>query len=97
MPSSDGPLISCSVKEFVQEVAARSSAPGGGSVSALIAAMVKMSAPIFTTNYILRDRRIFSPVKLIVCWIVSHFTYTPNIALNVLATTKKCVILEATI
>lgn len=39
LPSSDGPLISCSVKEFVQEVAARSSAPGGGSVSALIAAM----------------------------------------------------------
>merc|ERR1711935_1018542 len=39
LPSSDGPLISCSVKEFVQEVAARSSAPGGGSVSALIASL----------------------------------------------------------
>ena len=42
LPSSDGPLISCSVKEFVQEVAARSSAPGGGSVSALIASLVKL-------------------------------------------------------
>ena len=50
LPSSDGPLISCSVKEFVQEVAARSSAPGGGSVSALIAAMVKIE-PLFNTSY----------------------------------------------
>ena len=54
LPSSDGPLISCSVKEFVQEVAARSSAPGGGSVSALIAAMVKISAPLFHTNFVFK-------------------------------------------
>ncbi len=35
----DEPLAGLSVREFVQEVARRSSAPGGGSVSAAIAAM----------------------------------------------------------
>ncbi|MEH0021239.1 MAG: glutamate formimidoyltransferase [Desulfobacter sp.] len=35
----DEPLASLSVREFVQEVANRSSAPGGGSASAAIAAM----------------------------------------------------------
>lgn len=35
----DEPLAGLSVREFVQEVAKRSSAPGGGSVSAAIAAM----------------------------------------------------------
>ena len=40
LPSEDGPLISRTVKDLVQEVAARSSAPGGGSVSALVASLV---------------------------------------------------------
>ena len=40
LPSTDGPLIKSTVKEFVASVAARTSAPGGGSVSALVAAMV---------------------------------------------------------
>ncbi|BBO83965.1 hypothetical protein DSCO28_45310 [Desulfosarcina ovata subsp. sediminis] len=35
----DEPLASLSVREFIQEVAARTSAPGGGSASALMAAM----------------------------------------------------------
>jgi len=39
LPSEDGPLISRTVKDLVQEVAARSSAPGGGSVSALVASL----------------------------------------------------------
>ena len=47
LPSTDGPLIKSTVKEFVASVAARTSAPGGGSVSALVAAMVL----IFLNNY----------------------------------------------
>ena len=35
----DEPLASLSVREFIQEVAARTSAPGGGSASALMAAV----------------------------------------------------------
>ena len=42
LPSLDGPLISMKVKDLVQEVAARSSAPGGGSVSALVASLVSI-------------------------------------------------------
>ena len=41
LPNSDGPLIKSTVKEFVSSVAARTSAPGGGSVSALVAALVR--------------------------------------------------------
>jgi glutamate formiminotransferase/formiminotetrahydrofolate cyclodeaminase len=37
--SNDGPLISMSTKDFVSEVASRTSAPGGGSVAALIASL----------------------------------------------------------
>lgn len=36
---TDGPLIKMTVREFVEEVGARSSAPGGGSVSALIGSL----------------------------------------------------------
>ena len=36
---SDGPLASMSVREFVEAVGARTSAPGGGSVSALMGAL----------------------------------------------------------
>ena len=37
----DGPLVSMDLKEFVMTVGARSPAPGGGSVSALVATLVK--------------------------------------------------------
>lgn len=37
--NTDGPLIKMTVREFVEEVGARSSAPGGGSVSALIGSL----------------------------------------------------------
>lgn len=37
--NTDGPLIQQSVREFVQAVSARTSAPGGGSVSALMGSM----------------------------------------------------------
>ncbi len=40
LPSSDGALATQTVKEFVMNVAARSPAPGGGSVSALLGALV---------------------------------------------------------
>lgn len=36
---TDGPLIKMTVRKFVEEVGARSSAPGGGSVSALIGSL----------------------------------------------------------
>lgn len=35
----DGPLLSSTVRQFVESVAARSPTPGGGSVSACIASM----------------------------------------------------------
>ncbi len=38
--SADGPLASASVRSFVEQLAARTSAPGGGSASACIASMV---------------------------------------------------------
>ena len=38
----DGRLIGSSVRQFVEQVSGRSSTPGGGSVSACIAAMVTM-------------------------------------------------------
>jgi glutamate formiminotransferase/formiminotetrahydrofolate cyclodeaminase len=40
LPSHDGNLARQTVKEFVMNVAARSPAPGGGSVSALLGALV---------------------------------------------------------
>lgn len=36
----DGPLVSMDLRDFVMTVGARSPSPGGGSVSALIAALV---------------------------------------------------------
>lgn len=48
----DGPLQSMTVKEFVNEVASRSSAPGGGSVSALVAALgVGLGAMVAQLTY----------------------------------------------
>ena len=44
LPPSDGALAKLSVKEFVRSVAARSPAPGGGSVSALLGALVRDSS-----------------------------------------------------
>ena len=41
LDSGEGPLAAMSTGEFVRSVAARSSAPGGGSVSALIGALVR--------------------------------------------------------
>jgi glutamate formiminotransferase/formiminotetrahydrofolate cyclodeaminase len=38
--TGSGPLIRLPTEEFVKSVAARSSAPGGGSVAALLAALV---------------------------------------------------------
>ena len=38
----DGRLVGSSVRQFVEQVSARSSTPGGGSVSACIAAMVSL-------------------------------------------------------
>ena len=40
LPASDGPLAKQSIKDFVRNVAARTPAPGGGSVSALLGALV---------------------------------------------------------
>ena len=39
LPASDGPLAKQSIKDFVRNVAARTPAPGGGSVSALLGAL----------------------------------------------------------
>merc|ERR1712004_725876 len=39
LPSTDGPLVSSTLKQFINDVSARSSAPGGGSVSAVVASM----------------------------------------------------------
>ena len=47
LPSSDGALAKQSVKEFVMNVAARSPAPGGGSVSALLGALVSYDDSIW--------------------------------------------------
>ncbi len=38
--NADGPLVSSSVRSFVEQLSARTSAPGGGSASACIASMV---------------------------------------------------------
>lgn len=37
----DGQLVSLSLRQFVQSVGARTAAPGGGSVSAAVGAMVR--------------------------------------------------------
>ena len=37
---NDQPLLTMSVKEFVDSVGSRCSAPGGGSVAALVATLV---------------------------------------------------------
>ena len=41
--NKDGPLLAGSLRHFVESLAARTSAPGGGAASAAIAAMVNMS------------------------------------------------------
>ena len=38
----DGPLVSGSLRSFVEKLGARSSAPGGGSAAACIASLVSM-------------------------------------------------------
>ena len=38
--TQDGPLVSSSVRSFVEQLGARTSAPGGGSASALVATVV---------------------------------------------------------
>lgn len=40
-PQDDNLLVSLSLKQFVKSVSARTAAPGGGSVSAAVAALVK--------------------------------------------------------
>lgn len=40
-PQDDNQLVSLSLKQFVKSVSARTAAPGGGSVSAAVAALVK--------------------------------------------------------
>lgn len=46
--SNVGPLAKLSVEKFVLNVGARTSAPGGGSVAALLAALVCRSAHFVT-------------------------------------------------
>ena len=51
LPSSRvGPLASLTVEKFILSVGARSSAPGGGSVAALLAALVIMSQVSFASR-----------------------------------------------
>lgn len=38
--NADGPLVGSTVRSFVEQLGARTSAPGGGSASACIASMV---------------------------------------------------------
>ena len=38
--NADGPLVAGSVRSFVEQLAARTSAPGGGSAAACVASMV---------------------------------------------------------
>ena len=56
LPSTDGPLIKSTVKEFVASVAARTSAPGGGSVSALVAAMVLIFLKYVLFSFLLTSK-----------------------------------------
>ena len=44
--NADGPLLSSTIRSFVEQLGARSSAPGGGSASACIASMVKTLAVV---------------------------------------------------
>ena len=39
----DGPLVSMPLRQFIYSLGSRSSAPGGGSASAAIAAMVRLA------------------------------------------------------
>ena len=41
--TKDGPLVSGSVHSFIEQLGARTSAPGGGSASALVATVVSGS------------------------------------------------------
>ena len=39
--NEDGPLVSMSVRQFIESLSSRTSTPGGGSASAAFAAMVR--------------------------------------------------------
>ena len=41
--ADDGPLVSMPLRQFIYSLGSRSSAPGGGSASAAIAAMVSLT------------------------------------------------------
>lgn len=40
--NKDGPLVSGSLRSFVEQLGARASTPGGGSAAACIASMVRL-------------------------------------------------------
>lgn len=46
-PQEDSRLVSLSLQRFVKSVGARTAAPGGGSVSAAVAALVQIHARLF--------------------------------------------------
>ena len=60
----DGRLVSSSVRQFVEQISARSSTPGGGSVSACIAAMVSLCVCVC--------------VCVCVCWMYTYIPYIAN-------------------
>ena len=43
--SKDGPLLSSTLRGFLESLAARTSTPGGGSASAVAASMVSTACP----------------------------------------------------
>lgn len=45
--NKDGPLVSGSVRSFVEKLGSRSSAPGGGSAAACVASVVSYYTPTF--------------------------------------------------
>lgn len=66
MPSSDGALATQTVKEFVMNVAARSPAPGGGSVSALLGALV-LIPNMFLNPFLTEERKVVPGKRHIEC------------------------------
>ena len=47
----DGPLVQMDLRDFVMTVGARSPSPGGGSVSALVAALVRTSGSLLSVYF----------------------------------------------
>ena len=45
--NKDGPLVSSSVRRFVEQLGDRTSSPGGGSASACMASMVSVCGKVF--------------------------------------------------